>query len=523
MDSSQEALQLDELRPKAKAAEAQPIGHTISSWLFQRALGISYLAAFLSMTFQIIGLIGHDGILPIDRAINYLHAANGNMFDLGSIAFFNCSDFALNALCWSGVTFSLLLIAGVLPAVSAALCWLLWLSIVNIGQDFLCFQWDILLLEAGFLTIFLAPWAVLDIPLRRNKCLMFAKPYMVAIWMFQWLLFRLMLESGLCKLFSGDETWRNLTAMAYHYHTQPLPTPVAWLADKLPGVVLKFSTFSTLVIELLCPFFIFVKKLRLIAAFPLMSLQLLVALTGNYAYFNLLTFSLCFFLIDDRLWMKFLRFLKRNSEVTYQNLQVQLPQKIGSIACSMLILCFSAEQVLASSVGVPSFVSDLKAGLRNYYLYNGYGLFAVMTTERNEIVLEGSMDGQEWKQYEFKFKPGNIFMPPCIVAPGQPRLDWQMWFAALGDISQSPWFGHFVLKIFQNSPEVLGLLKVNPFPDRPPAMLRARLYKYTFSDWNELLRDGQWWHSEYKGEFLPAITREGVLHQDTPLSPARRI
>lgn len=516
MDSSQEALQLDELHPEAKAAEAQPSGYTISSWLFQRAIGISYLAAFLSMTFQIIGLIGHDGILPIDRAINYLHAANGSMFDLGSIAFFNCSDFALNALCWSGVTISLMLIAGVLPVASAALCWLLWLSIVNIGQDFLCFQWDILLLEAGFLNIFLAPWVVWDMPLRKNKCLMFAKPYMVAIWMFQWLLFRLMLESGLCKLSSGDETWRNLTAMAYHYHTQPLPTPFAWLADKLPRVVLKFSTFSTLVIELLCPFLIFVKRLRLIAAFFLMSLQLLIAFTGNYAYFNLLTLSLCFFLIDDRMWMKSLRFQKKSSAVTYQNLKVQLPQKIGSIACSILILCFSAEQVLASSVGVPSFVGDLKAGLRNYYLYNDYGLFAVMTTERNEIVLEGSMDGQEWKQYEFKFKPGNIFMPPCIVAPGQPRLDWQMWFAALGDISQSPWFGHFVLKLFQNSPEVLSLLKVNPFPNKGPEMLRARLYKYSFSDWNELLRDGQWWRSEYKGEFLPPITREGVLHQESP-------
>jgi hypothetical protein len=515
VDNPDTGAQIDESAPaETTTAVAQPNGYTISSWLFQRVLAFVYLTAFGSLGFQIVGLIGHNGILPIDKTIEYMHAAGLNVFSVASLAFFNCTDTALQMLCWAGAAAACLLMAGVLPVLSSLLCWLLWLSIVNIGQDFLCFQWDILLLEAGFLSIFLAPWVLLDLPLRRNKGMAFATPYMVSIWLFQWLLFRLMLESGLCKLASGDATWRNLTAMVYHYHTQPLPTPLAWFADKLPEVLLKFSTFSTLSIELVFPFFIFVKKIRLVGAFFLMALQILIALTGNYTFFNLLTFAFCLFLIDDRAWMKALRFVNKKRDVSYENLKVQLPQKIGSIACSALIVYLGTAQVFASTFGVvPDFVNDIKQAVANYYLYNNYGLFAVMTTERNEIVLEGSMDGKEWRQYEFKYKPGNVFVPPCIVAPGQPRLDWQMWFAALGDISQSAWFGHFILRIFENSPDVLNLIQRNPFPGKAPEYLRGRLYRYTFSDWNELSKDGQWWRSEYKSDFLPTISRQGVHSQ----------
>ncbi len=487
----------------------------ISSWIFQRLIGFCYLAAFASMACQITALVGHNGILPLDRLIAYLHKGGANCLTLGSLAWFDSSDLFLQGMCFAGILASVLVTAGVLPPVSLGLCWLLWLSIVNVGQEFLCFQWDILLLEAGFLAIFLAPMRILDLPFAPGKSPKWFAPHVVSVWLFRWLLFRLMLESGLCKINSGDETWRSLTALNYHFHTQPLPTPLAWLADKLPLPLLTASTFITFVIELLGPFCIFVKKTRLIGSILLASLQIVIALTGNYAFFNLLSFALCLFLIDDQTWLKQLSSVRRAKASPQQStsLRLWLPrlyEKIAAILCASIISIFSFMQLLSLTLGVPTPLIALTRSLERLYLFNSYGLFATMTTVRDEIVVEGSLDGRTWKQYEFKYKPGNMFMPPCIVAPGQPRLDWQMWFASLGDVSQSPWFAQFIVRLFQNSPEVLGLLKSNPFPDQPPAYLRAQLYTYTFSSWDELLHGGQWWRSQYKGEFLPTISARAV-------------
>ena len=496
-------------------AKGTPASFAISSWAFQRLIGIAYLTAFGSIAYQITGLIGQNGILPIERVVTYLHQANESVFSLGSLAWFNTSDGFLQALCWSGVFASCLVVIGITAPLSLAACWILWLSIVNIGQEFLSFQWDVLLLEAGFLSIFLAPWKLLDRPRRNGDHLTLTEPHKVSVWLFRWLLFRLMLESGVCKLSSGDETWRSLTALQYHYHTQPLPTPFAWFADKLPNFLLAGSTFATLAIELVVPFFIFVRRLRVVAAISFMLLQLLIALTGNYAYFNLLTFALCFFLIDDDDWLRFFgfawkTFFKANSDCQVELKRVHQPQRIASIGIGVFIALYSAVEFSSRWLTLPEPLELVKRNLARFYFFNSYGLFASMTTARNEIVVEGSMDGVDWKQYEFNYKPANIYMPPCIVAPCQPRLDWQLWFAALGDVSESPWFGNFIVRLFTNSPEVLQLLKKNPFPGKPPRFIRARLYRYTFSRWRELFPDGQWWQREYSGEFLPTVSADAV-------------
>ena len=483
-----------------------------SSWAFQRCLGLSYFAAFVSLATQIAGLVGHNGILPAANAPKWLELSQFNFPLLGVFNYVGTTDATLQLTCWIGSAAALLAAVGFATPIMFIVCWLLWFSVVNIGQDFLAFQWDILLLEAGFLSIFLAPWRILDWPVGKVGRTLPAPP-VVSIWLFRWLLFRLMLESGLCKLFSGDVTWQTLTAMNYHYHTQPLPTPLAWLCDKLPEFLLKLFTFATLAIELTCPFLIPIKwfNLRLVAAFCFMFLQVCIALSGNYAFFNFLTMGLVLFLVDDSNWLALYGIVRKKIPRRFDPHAPRLPHKLAAIACATFVAAISAEQLFLDPSIVPQSVIELAQVTSRLCFVNHYGLFATMTTERDEIILEGSSDGINWKEYQFKFKPGKLSTPPCIVAPLQPRLDWQMWFASLGDISSSPWFALFVVRIFENSPEVLGLLGSNPFPDGPPAFLRARLYRYTFSDFGELLNTGNWWQREFKSDFLPTISRAAVL------------
>jgi lipase maturation factor 1 len=506
--------------PKARVKSE----YSFSSWAFQRCIGLSYLAAFGSLATQISGLIGHNGILPvenfIERSPKWLELSHFNFPLLGIFNFVGTTDATLQWSCWIGAAAALLASIGFAPPLMFIVCWVLWLSAVNIGQDFLAFQWDILLLEAGFLSIFLAPWRILDWPAGKLGRTLSAPP-VVSIWLFRWLLFRLMLESGLCKLFSGDVTWRTLSAMNYHYHTQPLPTPLAWLCDKTPEVLLKSFTFATLAIESIGPFFIPIKwlNLRLVAAFCFIFLQICIALSGNYAFFNLLTFGLCLFLVDDSNWISLYGIVRKRIPRRFKLQSPRLPHRLAAIACAILVAVVSAIQFFLSSslppellaARLPEPVIELVQIADRLCIVDHYGLFATMTIQRDEIILEGSSDGVTWKEYQFKYKPGDVAMPPCIVAPLQPRLDWQMWFASLNDITNSPWFALFVVRIFENSPEVLGLLGSNPFPIGPPEYLRARLYRYTFSNFHELFSTGNWWQREFKSDFLPMISRTAVL------------
>ncbi|HKS32060.1 MAG TPA: lipase maturation factor family protein [Chthoniobacterales bacterium] len=513
---------------------------------FLSALGLIYLIAFVSLWTQIHGLIGTKGIIPIDIYLANAKAQVGfaALSVLPTLCWISSSDPFLHFLCGGGVILSLLLIIRVAPAISAALLFVFYLSLVVAGQNFLSFQWDILLLETGFLAIFLAPWQLW--PRRVAVAGAFStaqdssraggtpaatgRPWpnriretpvsSVALFLLKFLLFKLMLMSGVVKLTSGDNCWgwidhsfhwNALTALDYHYWTQPLPTIFAWFADKHSEWFKKFSVGFCLFVEIIVPFFIWApRRIRLTAAGLLIFLQIAIAITGNYCFFNLLTIALCLLLIDDAVWRKSTvgrdpveprAFLKGST--------CSRPTKIqNSLAIAVLVITLPLNAWHIYSAFQPQ--ADLKQPVRflyerlqPFYIANGYGLFRVMTKERPEIQVEGSADGIDWVAYEFKWKPGDLNRAPRWCAPHQPRLDWQMWFAALGGPRQEQWFGNFVVRLLENEPSVTRLLAHNPFPDKPPKYVRAVLFQYQFTTSEEHRTTGAWWKRREIGEFFP--------------------
>ena len=487
--------------------------HLLTRWWFLRALGLIYLIAFVSLWTQISGLIGHDGILPADQ---FMTAAQQqcDLQDIGldrfrllpTLCWFDASDGFLHLQCAAGAVLAVVLILGIAPAPCLALLWLLYLSLVTVGRDFLGFQWDNLLLEAGFLAIFFAPWQWLprSFPGAPASCrpgtttarrqdagapAQEVPPSRLVLWLLRLLLFKLMFSSGCVKLFSGDPTWRNLTALMFHYQTQPLPTWIAWYANQLPLWFQKLSCAAMFGIELGAPWLIFApRRLRFCGGAAIAFLQILILLTGNYTFFNWLTLALCVLLLDDFiLWNGLPRhlFARRANPGAPGTAPARLendtkpaetvpgaPTRCGwphfitvPLAAGVMILCvFQTSLTLGMRPEWLVPVAVVDAWLEPLRTFNGYGLFAVMTTERREIIVEGSNDGVNWLPYEFKYKPGDVNRRPAFVAPHQPRLDWQLWFAALGDYRQNPWFVNFCLRLLQGSPDVLALLAKIRFP-----------------------------------------------------------
>jgi hypothetical protein len=399
----------------------------------------------------------------------------------------------------------LLLIVGIAPVFASVFLWAIYLSLSTVCREFLGFQWDILLLETGFLAIFVAPRQWLPRPSRETP------PGAIVIWLFRWLLFRLMFMSGAVKLLSTDPAWWNLTALTVHYETQPLPTWIGWHAHQLPEWFQRASVFLMFLVELVIPFLIFCGRRPRQAAYgAFVLLMLLISATGNYCFFNLLTVALCIWLLDDGLFKCF--FPKKISARFPGSSSAPRPAQwrvAGVSALASLILLVSGVETIARLTGARKMPAparrllDLVSPLRSI---NSYGLFAVMTTTRPEIVVEGSDDGVHWLPYEFKWKPGDLRRRPAFVAPHQPRLDWQLWFAALDDYRNNPWFVNFLVRLLQGSPPVLGLLDKNPFPDRPPRYIRAALYEYRFTDAITRDKTGDWWRRERKGLYCPELT-----------------
>jgi len=477
----------------------------VSRRWFLRSLGAIYLIAFLSLWGQLDGLIGEDGILSVAR---YLQAAREQIggkaaFFLPTLCWLNSSDAFLHFLCGAGAVLSVLLMAGLLPIIALVLLFVLYLSLTVAGQDFLSFQWDILLLEAGFLAIFFAPvrWrisAAREAPFSR-----------IGHFLLKLLLFKLMFMSGVVKLTSGDDSWWNLTALDYHYETQPLPTIIGWWAHQGPEWFRKLSTFFVLFVESVVPFFIWApRRLRHITCGLLVLLQILIALTGNYCFFNLLTLALCLLLIDDAVLGK------AHGDVCGPRSARALPERLSTIAAvAVLVVTLPLNAMFVysafkSRAPWPRPIAALRDYIAPFRMVSGYGLFRVMTKSRPEIVLEGSADGIEWLPYEFKWNPGRLNQPPRWAAPHQPRLDWQMWFAALGNYRQNPWFVRLVECLLLNKPEVTRLVGGNPFPNNPPRYVRAVFYKYHFTSWSEHKATGDWWKRESLGEYLPPVSLE---------------
>ena len=455
-----------------------------ASALFSRALACIYLFAFASFGMQVRGLMGSDGILPANTWFRIARSELGRsaLWKVPSVFWWMKSDFEMLSIVWGGVALALVAIIArphsKWQRVIFAALFVYYLSIVSAGQTFMSFQWDLLLLETGFLAIFL-------------------RPCLPRVWLFQWLLFRLMFESGLVKLTSHDVTWRNLTALSFHYWTQPLPTVVGWFAAHLPMAFQKASTFMVFVVELGLPGLMFApRRLKHIAAFGTIGLQLLILLTGNYTFFNLLALALCLFLFDDRF------FLRRK----FKPVPAALSNRYVSAAVFVFIMTVSCIELASFFQPIEPEYDAIVQAQGSFGLVNGYGLFANMTTTRPEIEIQGSNDEVTWKPYIFRYKPGPLNRMPGFIEPFQPRLDWQMWFAALGSYRDNPWFVRFLLKLLEGSKPVQALLERDPFGGVPPRHVRAVVYDYSFTSIDEWWHTGNWWKREFKGTYFPSVS-----------------
>ncbi len=464
------------------------MNYSIGFWFLARLTGLSYFFAFLSLYPQIPGLIGPNGILPAETLLSRATQVLGPAapWALPSLGWtFGTSNFALHLIALLGIVGSLLLLTGFLRPFGAILSWLGWLSFVNIGQDFLSFQWDTLLLEVGFLLIFLEKPGLRPRPPGPDT-----PPLLIRLAL-TFLLARLIFSSGIVKLFSGDPTWSDLSAMTYHFETQPIPNPLSWFIHQLPHPLLKLSTIFTFVIELLLPFALLFPqpKVRLTASLGFLSLMLLIALTGNYAFFNLLTIALCLTLIDNRFFPTSL--LPKTVPLPW----TPVPWRHLASLAALLQLSLAIPILLSTLQLLPrDSQSTWQNSFAPWHLTSGYGLFAVMTTRRPELTIERSSNGIQWQPIQFSYKAGPADHLPPQIAPFQPRLDWQMWFAALSaERGQLPgWFSPFLKKLQKGDAEVWNLLPSQPHSSGND-YLRLRLDQYHFTTPSERSSTGNWW------------------------------
>ncbi len=469
-------------------------GFAFATWLFLRLLALVHLVAFASFWVQWRGLVGPHGILPAGRYFSAVHEQLGAeaYYRLPSLCWVFGTDTFLPMLCAAGIVLAVLLFVGVAPPLCLALLWAGYLTVCSAGQVFFNFQWDALLLETTLVALFLAPWAWLP---RWRTC----EPPRVACWLLWWLLFRLMFLGGLVKLTSGDTAWRDFTALTFHFETQPLPTPLAWYAHQLPAWWHRLECVVMFMIELVLPWLLAAPRpARHVAALVLALFMGAVALTGNYTFFNLLAIVLCLACLDDAWWRTQLARLKIKMPAAVPSLPGPTQR---ALARGFAIFAF-AFTLLEIAPVVPGFgrVEQFVGPLRSF---NTYGLFAVMTRPRPELIFEGSDDGHDWRAYEFPDKPGDLTRRPTWVAPHQPRLDWQLWFAALSPPDADPWVLALTEHLLRGTPEVLALLAKNPFPQKPPRYVRITRYEYHFTDAAARARTGQWWRRTPIEVYLP--------------------
>jgi hypothetical protein len=461
-------------------------GYWLSRLVFQRGLALVYLVAFLSAANQFRALLGEQGLLPIPRYLETTTFRNAP-----SVFHLHYSDRFFAALAWTGVAVSAALLAGLgdrlaLPVHMLAwgLLWALYVSIVNVGQRWYQFGWESLLCEVGFLAIFLGHGTIPP-PL----------PVLIALW---WVVFRLEFGAGLIKM-RGDTCWRDLTCLYYHHETQPMPNPLSWYFHHLPRPLHKVEVAANHVTQLVIPFLLFAPHpVRGAAAAVIVVTQSWLLLSGNFSWLNALTIVATTSAVGDRLW----------AAVLPVTPPADLPEApawhvgiVLAVSAVILVLSYRPARNLLS-----------RHQLMNYsfnplHLVNAYGAFGSITRVRHEIVIEGTDDpnpGRDsvWREYEFKGKPGDLNRRPPQVAPYHLRLDWLMWFAALSPGYAQPWLPRLVRKLLMNDPTTMKLLRHNPFPDEPPAAVRAVFYRYRFTSAAERRRTGAWWHRSLVGEYL---------------------
>ena len=492
------------------AAAGGPPYFALSRDLFLRLLGLVYFIAFASLAPQILGLIGGDGLLPAAAYLDRAHELWGAdaYRRLPTLLWLWPSDAFLVGVCWLGMALSVASMAGIAPRAVLPGLWVCYLGLTVAGQDFLAFQWDVLLLETGLLAAVYSPagWRV---RLGSGN-----EPGAAGRWMVWGLAFKLTFLSGVTKLLSGDATWRNLTALEHHYQTQPIPTWMGWYAHNAPDWFGVLSVGVMFVIELAVPFVILAparfRRIRMTGCGLLCLFQILIAATGNYGFFNLLAIVLYLSLLDDRAVASLLRLGISTAAMPQEGRRPppawRRHARAGVTALLVGLSAIALVREIRRPAPMPAWADAVLDGIGPFRSVNGYGLFRVMTTERLEIVVEGSADGSTWLEYPFKWKPGDPARAPGFVQPHMPRLDWQMWFAALDPRGNTHWLFPLAEGLLENDPAAVGLLDGTPFPAAPPRFVRLMMYRYRFTTPEEAA-GGAWWSREPLGRLSEPLSR----------------
>jgi hypothetical protein len=451
--------------------------------VFQRSLGVIYLIAFINTVNEFKPLLGERGLQPVTdwvRAVPF--RATPSLF------YFAPKDAAFTAAAWAGVILSSLVIAGIadryswwLSAIVWPLLWVLYLSFVNVGQTFYGFGWESILLEAGFYAIFLGSART--------------APQFLTIVLLRWLCFRVMFGAGLIKL-RGDPCWHDMTCLDYHYETQPMPNPLSWFFHWGPVWTHRAGVWFNHFAELIVPFGLFLPQpVASIAGILIILFQATIFASGNLSWLNVLTMVLA------------IPAILIPSAPSFAFHPPSLPHKVAVGALTAMVVWMSVRPV--RNMLSPRQV--MNTAYNPLHLVGTYGAFGGITRERYEVVVEGTDEAvitgsTKWREYEFRGKPTATGRMPPQIAPYHLRLDWLMWFAAMSDASEEPWFVRFLGKLLQGDAAILSLLRSNPFPDAPPRFVRAQLYLYRFTTPEERRRTGQWWTRQLQRPYFPAIS-----------------
>ena len=494
----------------------------VPRWLFLRALGLIYFSAFYSLLFQIRGLLGPNGILP---AGEYLRAVTNSIgfarfWYAPSLLWLSTSNHMLMALCWAGLLASVLLTINIFPRGMLLICFLCFLSFVGAASEFSGYQSDGMLLEAGFISLFLAP------PGFRPGLAPNSPPIRASIFLLLWEWFRIYFESGIAKLASGDPFWRHFTAMDEYYQNGPLPTWIGWYVQHLPHWFHAATAFATLALELVLVWMLFFpRRVRIICFFIVTPWQIGVILTANYTFLNYLVLALGIFLLDDRFLARFVPKAWRAQlketvspaataqESAAPNWQRIWARQLAALKLTLTAVMFAwlfySSTVLLLLMIWPTapFPYAPVAALQPFRVADRYGLFARMTRGRYEIEFQGSNDGENWTAYPFRYKPQNPYEAPRIYAPYQPRFDWNLWFASLGHWRSDPIVPRAEERLLEGSPDVLALFAGNPFP-QPPRQIRVLLWQYWFTSMPEKRQQGLWWRRQLLGNYAPTLGRD---------------
>jgi lipase maturation factor 1 len=533
------------------ASEAGKADALLPRWIFLRALGLIYYSAFVSLVFQIKGLIGPQGILPAGEYLPAVAEQLGRLryWYAPTLLWFSSGRHMMTGICWVGMIASVLLVLNFWPRGMLAICFVCFLSFVTAAQDFSGYQSDGMLLEAGFISLFFAPRGL------RPRLGEASPPSRASRFLLLWECFRIYFESGVAKITGGDPEWRNFTALDDYYQNGPLPTWIGWYMQHLPHWFQAAMSFGTLALELVLVWMIFLpRRFRIVCFCILTPWQIGIILSANYTFLNYLVLVLGFLLLDDKLLKRFVpeRWKRRASEressqakektagfglASEETLQdkefvgvrrgkreeeagserdwqdtlrkqwAALKLAMTAVMLSWIFYVTAVEMVwMVKPVKLPTTPVSV---LDPFRIANRYGLFAIMTRGRYEIEFQGSDDGQNWLVYPFGFKPQDPAKAPRIYAPYQPRFDWNLWFLSL-----STWREEQMIvprterALLRGSADVLQLFAGNPFPKGPPRQVRAVLWQYWFTTPDEKRAAGMWWRREQLGLYAPTLGRE---------------